>query len=154
VETGILSQQSDQLAVRRFWLLLGAICLVASACATSGSGKPLGGAISYQVTSLATPQGEVGPTQAVLVIDEEYAVLDGNTGCHRILGSFTLNDATGDASFTVPGSSKGLCKPTDQQTEEWLLAALDRVTSFQRVDRLLELLDSAGDLQIELEPIS
>ena len=154
METGTLSQQFDRLRDRRFRLLIAALSLVVPACATAGSTKVNDGPITYQVTSLATPQGQAGPTQAVLWLDEEFAVLDGNTGCHRILGSFTLNNATGDASFTVPGASTGICEPSELQTEEWLLAALDRVTSFQRVGQLLELVDSTGSLQIELEPIS
>lgn len=154
METGILNQQSDRSNIRQLVWLLGALCLLVSACATDAFTEVTDQTVTYQVIWLATPDGAVGPTRAVLGLNEEFAVLDGNTGCHRVLGSFTLDDATGDASFTVPGASKGKCQPGDQLTEDWLLAALDRVASFQRVDLRLELADSAGDLQIQLEPIS
>ena len=154
METGFLSQQFNTRSVRRFRPLLAVLCLLVSACVTDASSQVGENPISYQVTWLTSPQGGVGPTRAVLRIDEEFAVLDGHTGCHRILGSFTLNDVTGDASFTVPGASRGTCEPTDRETEELLLAALDRAASFQRVDLQLELLDSAGNLLVELAPLS
>lgn len=154
MQTGFSTQQSSKLYIGRFRVLVVVFCLVASGCATNPAVGDPARQVTYQVTWLATPEGGVGPTRAVLRLDEEFAVLDGNTGCHRILGSFTLNDITGKASFTVPGASRGSCSEADRDVEDLLLTGLDQVVSFERSDQGLLLTDSAGNLQIELEKIS
>lgn len=134
-------------------IVLIAAASVLSACGTSAPGPAVSEVVSYQVTFIASPDGGIGPTQAVLVLDEEFAVLDGNTGCHRILGSFTLEDNTGAASFTVPGLSTNSCDSSRQAVEDLLLDALDQVDGFQRTDAQLEFVDPIGDLLLRLEPL-
>lgn len=125
-----------------------------AACGRADSNPAPIGPILRQVTILATPDGKIGPTSAVFSLDEEFAVLDGTSGCHRLLGSFTLEDQTQRASFTVPGVSTNPCEPAEQMLEDLILEALAEVTRFQRSGLQLDLLDSSENLLVRLEPIA
>lgn len=153
MQTGTLNQQNVPHHWFRYVIVLIAAASVSSSCGTSGSEPAVSEVVSYQVTFIASSNGGIGPTQAVLVLDEEFAVLDGNTGCHRILGSFTLEDNSGNASFTVPGLSTNSCDSSRQAVEDLLLDALAQVDGFQRSDAQLEFVNPVGDLLLRLEPL-
>ena len=154
MQTGTLNQQNDRHHCIRYVIVLIAAALVLTGCATADSGQPGGESISYQVTFISTPAGGIGPTQAVIRLDEEFATLDGTSGCHRILGSFTLNDSAGEASFTVPGLSTNSCSDEAQEVETHLLNALAQVVSFRRLGTDLEFQDSSQQVVLRLAPIS
>lgn len=162
---GTLNQQSHRhnwfrctsviIPVRSVIVLITlALALLAAGCGSSDGEPTETGPISYQVTFVASSDGGVGPTRAVIRLDEEFAVLDGNTGCHRVLGSFTLDDTSGNASFTVPGLSTNTCDPSELQVEELLLDAFDGVTSFLRSDQQLQFFGADQNRLLVLEPIS
>ncbi len=155
METGTLSQQNH----RHHWFrcvivpILAALAVSACGNTDDGMGEP-SGPVSYQVTFIADGQDGIGPTRAVIGLDEEFAVLDGNSGCHRILGSFTLDDASGKAGFTVPGRSTNNCDPDEELVEELLLAAFEEVVSFRRFDSRLEFFGPSQNRLLAFDPIS
>lgn len=151
---GTLNEQDYRHNCFRCVIVLITLALAASSCGSSDGEPTETGPVSYQVTFIASNDGGVGPTRAVIRLDEEFATLDGNTGCHRVLGSFTLDDTSGDASFTVPGLSTNSCEPDQLQVEELLLAAFDEVTSFLRSDQQLEFFGMDQNQLLVLEPIS
>lgn len=120
------------------------MCVAICACSDESPIGPNLGPMSYQVINVASGQDMIGPTGAVISLDEAYGVLDGNTGCHRILGSFTLTESNGDsgrASFTVPGLSPNDCSAQDQVLEDLILSALHDAAGFKRSSQVLELFD-------------
>jgi heat shock protein HslJ len=152
VQTGTLNEQNLQHHWFRYVIVLISAALVSSACKTSESDPVTSNVVSYQVTFVASSEGGIGPTRAVIVLDEEFATLDGNTGCHRILGSFTIDDNSETASFTVPGLSTNSCEPERQIVEDLLLDALAEVANFRRSGAQLEFSNSNADLLLRFEP--
>jgi heat shock protein HslJ len=74
--------------------------------------------------------------------------VSGSTGCNRFTGSYARGQSR--LSFGPIASTKMAC-PDDMAQEQAFLQALQAVSSWRRLDGILELLDDQGTVRLRFE---
>lgn len=110
---------------------LVALALLVSCGEVAGSideGVDVGGV--WALESLTTSAGAVDEAALLLEIDVNNAAVRGETVCHTVLGSLSVDD-DGAISFTIPGATNQPCDDDQQAIEDETVAGLEAVTSWR-----------------------
>lgn len=84
----------------------------------------------WALESFTTSTGELDDVSLLLEIDLDTAAVRGETVCHTVLGSLSVDDE-GAISFTIPGATNQPCDDDLQAIEDETVAGLEAVTSWR-----------------------
>lgn len=128
-------------------MLVGAALLLGG-CATESvpAFDDVGAAGSWRMETLEVAGASLD-ADLVMNLDLTNAILEGETACHTILGSFTIavddegaepGETTGLSTFTIPGTGTTACDAALLEAEEQTIDALESVTRWRTTaDQLL-----------------
>lgn len=123
---------------------MAALCLLLAACGSDGA---IPGPTS--ATSVGVPESLDGfwllaGTELTVDIDLDTAAVDGRTGCARLLGSLTFEDAGERSSFSLPGRDDSRCSPTERAVVNDMVELLEAVQRATPAPAAYVLFDSEG----------
>ncbi len=101
----------------------------------------------WALESFSTSAGERDDVSLLLEIDLDDAAVRGETVCHTVLGSLSVDD-DGAISFTIPGSTAQPCSDDLQAVEDDTVAGLEALTEWRLEGDQLTL---AGPDQLMME---
>jgi copper homeostasis protein (lipoprotein) len=111
-------------------------------CAPRFVSAPLGDTV-WRLTQLAgkdIPASRDSRRDQSLIFDEASQTFSGSTGCNRLIGQYTIDQA---AISLSAGGTLMACR-NEAQTEAALMAALKATRTYRITGRVLELMDAKG----------
>jgi putative lipoprotein len=103
---------------------------------------PLGDT-TWRLTRIAgkdVPASRDARREATLTFDENSETFSGSTGCNRLIGQYTIDQAT---MSPVPSGTLVACR-NEAHTEAAMMSAIKATRAYRITGRVLELLDGKG----------